>query len=116
MWRFDRSSPRVLWAPALLWLACTAERGTIGARLVQTSERRLVVREVPEGLAAAQGGVEPGDEILLIDGEDPRAMSPAQIHERLGGGVGEPVKLTLIRDETVVRCTLRRTPARRGLR
>jgi C-terminal processing protease CtpA/Prc len=97
----------------LLSFACAADRGTIGAVLSQTEERRLTIREVPPGLAAAGGGVMPGDEVLLIDGRDVRGMSAEQVHAMLGGEVGEAVKLTLIRGYRVVRVTLRRTPARR---
>ncbi|HEY8946322.1 MAG TPA: PDZ domain-containing protein [Polyangiaceae bacterium] len=92
--------------------ACRADHGTIGAVLAQAPDRRLTVREVPPGLSAAEGGVLPGDEILLIDGRDVRGMSSEHVHQALGGEVGEPVKLTLIRGDRVVRVTLRRTPAR----
>jgi hypothetical protein len=39
-------------------------------------------------------------------------MTPQQIHQALVGELGEPVKLTLIRAERVVRVTLSRTRAR----
>ncbi len=98
-----------------LW-ACSAERGTIGAMLAQRADRTLLVREVPPELAAARAGIRAGDEVLLIDGRDVRAMSPAEVHRALSGEVGAPVKLTLIRDDDVVRVTLRRTPARPELK
>lgn len=93
---------------------CGPDRGTVGALLAQDAERRLVVREAPPGLAADDGGVRAGDEVLLIDGRDVRGMTAEQVHQALSGDVGEPVKLTLIRDEAVLRVTLRRTPARRS--
>jgi C-terminal processing protease CtpA/Prc len=93
--------------------SCSPQRGTIGAVLGQDVDRRLYVREVPEDLAAAQGGVRAGDEILLIDGADARALGPRGVHEALSGKVGEPVKLTLVRDGRIVRVTLKRTAARR---
>jgi C-terminal processing protease CtpA/Prc len=97
----------------LLLLACGPARGTIGAVLAQDSEKRLFVREVPAGLAADRAGLRPGDEVLLIDGRDARQMSSDRVHAALSGEVGDPVKLTLIRDGEVVRVRLHRTPAAR---
>jgi S1-C subfamily serine protease len=93
--------------------ACGPSRGTIGAVLARDSDGRLFVREVPSGLAAERAGIEPGDEILLIDGRDARALGPSGVHEVLSGNVGEPVKLTLVRRGEIVRVTLLRSEARR---
>jgi C-terminal processing protease CtpA/Prc len=92
---------------------CGPSKGTIGAVLSRSPDGRLFVREVPSGLAADKGGVEPGDEILLIDGRDARALGPKGVHEALSGNVGERVKLTLVRHGEVVRVTLSRTKAER---
>ncbi len=91
---------------------CAAQQGTIGAVLAQKADGTLEVRDVPPGLAAANAGVTAGDDVLLIDGHDVRNMTPQQIHQALVGELGEPVKLTLIRAERVVRVTLSRTRAR----
>ena len=93
--------------------ACSADRGTIGALIAQTPDRQLVLRDVPPKLAAGQAGLRPGDEILLIDGRDVRELDERGVHQALAGNVGDPVKLTLLRDGQVVRVTLRRTPAAR---
>lgn len=95
--------------------ACAPPRGTIGAVLAQRNNGTLIVRQVPKGLAAERAGVQPGDEVLLIDGRDVRALSSDGVHRALSGEVGEPVKLTLVRDDRVVRVTLARSaaPARR---
>ena len=105
-------------APLLLCLsllaACATSRGTIGAVIVQDAETgRLFLREVPASLAAGKANLKPGDEILLIDGLDVRRMDAQQINAALSGEVGAPVKLTLIRQEQVLRVTLRRTEAHR---
>jgi carboxyl-terminal processing protease len=97
-------------------VGCSPDRGTIGAVLAQTGDQRLVLREVPETLAAGRAGLQPGDELLLIDGRDVRELDPRGVHRVLGGDVGEPVKLTLLREGRVIRVTLRRTPARSGTR
>jgi C-terminal processing protease CtpA/Prc len=95
--------------------ACEAPRGTIGAVIAQDDQSgRLFVRDAPPGLAAAKAGLKRGDEIMLIDGLDVRAMSPQQVHAALAGDVDATVKLTLVRGaEQVIRVTLRRTEARK---
>jgi C-terminal processing protease CtpA/Prc len=90
--------------------ACASEQGTIGAVIAQSSDQRLVLREVPPELAAGKAGLQPGDELLLIDGRDVRELDERGVHRALGGKAGEPVKLTLLRDGRVIRVTLRRTP------
>jgi C-terminal processing protease CtpA/Prc len=97
----------------LLMIACAPQRGTIGAVLAQDANQHLFVREVPDGLGADKAGLEPGDEILTIDGHDARAMSVAGVHDALAGEVGEPVRLTVIRRGNVVRLTVKRTPAKK---
>lgn len=106
-----RSGAPLVWLSiAALLAACGADRGTIGALLAQTPERQLVLRDVPPNLAAGRAGLQAGDEILLIDGRDVRELDERGVHQALGGNVGEPVKLTLVRDGHVLRVTLRRTP------
>src|SRR5260221_13830749 len=79
-------------------VGCGPERGTIGAALAQTPDQRLVLREVPPNLAAGRSGLQPGDEILLIDGRDVRELDERGVHHALGGNLGDPVKLTLLRE------------------
>jgi C-terminal processing protease CtpA/Prc len=93
--------------------ACGPNKGTIGAVLAQDADGRLYVREVPPGLAAERADLRPKDEILLIDGHDARAMGVRGVHDALEGKVGEPVKLTLVRDGEILRVTLKRTPAKK---
>jgi C-terminal processing protease CtpA/Prc len=94
----------------LAFVGCSPDRGTIGAVLAQTGDQRLILREVPESLAAGRAGLLPGDELLLIDGRDVRELDSRGVHRALSGTLGEPVKLTLLRDGRVIRVTLRRTP------
>lgn len=92
--------------------SCGPGRGTVGAMLARRPTGEVTVHEAPRGLAAQSEGVRPGDQVLLVDGKDVRALTQEQLHQALSGDVGEPVKLTLIRGDRVVRVTLRRTPAR----
>jgi C-terminal processing protease CtpA/Prc len=93
---------------------CGADHGTIGAVIAQEPDTgRLFLRDVPPGLAAARAGLKVGDEILLIDGVDVRAMDARQIHAVLTGDVDDQVKLTLVRGEQIVRVTLKRTEAQK---
>ena len=108
-----RAIARELLLALTLCCACAPQRGTIGAVLAQTPDGRIVIREVPPGLAAARAGLKEGDEILLIDGRDVRALDEKELRAVLGGEVDSPVKLTLVRGEEVLRVTLRRTPSRK---
>lgn len=87
--------------------------GTIGAILGQQGDGRVFVRDAPPDLGAAQAGLRPGDEILFIDGVQASSLSPEQLSHVLGGPVGAPVDLTVLRDGQVLRVTVTRTEARR---
>jgi len=86
--------------------------GTIGAILGQKNDGRVFVRDAPPGLGAAEAGLRPGDEILFIDGVQASALSPEQLSEVLGGPIGAPVELTVLRDGQVLRVSVTRTEAR----
>jgi len=96
---------------AAAFVACAPRQGTIGAILGQSADGTLTIRDTQEELAAQRAGLQPGDQILLIDGRDVRAMDSATIHQQLSGAIGEPVKLTILRGDQVIRVTLERTPA-----
>ena len=98
---------------ACVLASCASSAGTVGAVIGQQRDGRLFLRDAPEDLAAARAGLREGDEVLLIDGRDVRAMNPQQVHAALSGDVGEKVKLTVIRDDRVIRATVMRTQARK---
>jgi C-terminal processing protease CtpA/Prc len=102
-------------ACALSSAACLTREGTIGAMLGQRGDGRLFVRETPPALAASKHGLSEGDEILLIDGRDVRAMDELELHRALSGDAGSRVKITAVRGDEVVRVTLARSqvPAKR---
>lgn len=86
-------------------------RGTIGAVLLRKEDGRVIVRDVPPHLAAARAGVLPGDELLLIEGQDVRRLGEDDLRRVLSGYVGEPVRLTFVRGEQVRRVTIQRSMA-----
>lgn len=91
--------------------ACAAPVGTVGALIGQRPDGRLVIREAPPNLAAANSGLRAGDQILLIDGRDVRVLRSADVHQALAGEVGQPVRWTVLRGEQVLRVTVQRTAA-----
>ncbi|MEZ4225495.1 MAG: PDZ domain-containing protein [Polyangiaceae bacterium] len=96
-----------------LALGCAPAKGTIGAVLSQDADGHLHVVETPPGLAAQHSGLQPGDEIILVDGVDVRRLSDRDLRRALGGEVGQNVRITALRGEEVVRVTLKRTEAKR---
>jgi C-terminal processing protease CtpA/Prc len=96
-------------APFLLSVACATPRGSVGAVLAQSRDGRLTVRESPPGHAASRAGIEPGTEILLIDGRDVQRMSPIEVHQALEGDVGSTIRLTVLYNGRVERIALTRT-------
>jgi C-terminal processing protease CtpA/Prc len=101
---------RIGWALLFLALvACGPGMGSIGAMLTKNhTDGKVIVRQVPRDMEAAQAGLEPGDEILFIDGRDARAMTADEVHQELVGPVGTTLRLTILRGETVLRLTVRR--------
>jgi carboxyl-terminal processing protease len=91
--------------------SCAADPGSIGAVLAQSHvDGRVTFREVPRGYPAAEAGMAPGDEILLIEGRDVRSMSPDAIHRLLQGEVGTKVNLTVLRRGKIERIAVKRAP------
>lgn len=95
------------------YFACAPPQGTVGAVFAQQDDGRLIVHEVPKGLASDKAGLREGDEVLLVEGMDVRSLDAKALHSTLSGEVGTPVRLTLLRGEEVLRVTLKRTPAKR---
>jgi len=67
-----------------------------------------------DGSPAQEAGVQPGDIIVRVDGEDTSGLSLSQVISRIRGAEGEPVTLTLLREGraslievTIVRKTIK---------
>jgi carboxyl-terminal processing protease len=92
--------PRPLAILALALTACGGGGvGTVGAIFGRDRDTRaLVVREAPEGRAAASAGLQPGDQIVMIDGWYVKDLDAKAIREKLRGEVGSSVRLTVVRN------------------
>lgn len=94
--------------------ACATQRpGSIGAILSRDNDSgALYVRDLVPGLAAEKAGLEPGDEIVMIDGRYVREMQAVRVREMLRGEVGTFVRLTVVRGQLVLRVRLARSELR----
>jgi carboxyl-terminal processing protease len=57
----------------------------------------IIVAKVFNNTPAERGGLQVNDAILAIDGEGVTTLTPEQAIERLRGGVGSEVVLTILR-------------------
>lgn len=98
--------------------ACGAAKGT-GAQAKGTGSIRAVldrdpitgavyVYDVPEGLAASEAGMEPGDQLKMIDGVHVDDLDRDDLQQRLRGPIGSTVKLTLVRGDEVLHLEVKR--------
>ena len=72
----------------------------IGVTIYETpTEKGFEVATVQEGGPAAQAGIIPGDILTHVDGEDVVAMGFSEMRNRVRGGLGTTVRLTLLRGE-----------------
>jgi C-terminal processing protease CtpA/Prc len=91
-----------LLAVALVACGGASGPGSVGAVFGRDSETRaLVVREAPPGAAAEKAGLQPGDEVVMIDGWYVRDMSGKDVRAKLRGEVGSTVRLTVVRGDDV---------------
>lgn len=95
--------------------ACVGHpKGSIGAVLGKREDGRLYVRDVPAGMAGSNAGLEPGDEIVAIDGRDVRGMVPDAIRTAVRGDVGSTVVITVVRGALRRDVKIQRGPFRQG--
>jgi S1-C subfamily serine protease len=124
----DRSTPPGRWlaarasaAPlaaifsiALALCACAGPTGSIGAVLYKDpASGRVSVEKAPPDMTGARAGLEPGDEVLSVDGVDVRDLSRDELQARLRGDVATSVELTIARGERVEHLTVIRGPYRK---
>ncbi|MBI5536600.1 MAG: PDZ domain-containing protein [Deltaproteobacteria bacterium] len=102
------------WLAAILLVlaaGCGPGMGSIGAIMTRNhSDGRLKVRQVPADMEASKAGMQPGDEILYIDGRDVRSLTAEEVHQAFIGAVGTTVDVTVVRDGKVFRLLVKRGP------
>jgi C-terminal processing protease CtpA/Prc len=107
----ERTGRSLLATVLLVASACGPGMGSIGALMSRNhSDGRLKVREVPADMEASKAGMQPGDEVLYIDGRDVRSLTADEVHQALVGAVGTTVDITVVREGKVFRLLVRRGP------
>lgn len=71
--------------------------GGIGITVERTDDKKIMIRAIQDGSPAGKAGVEVGDQILGIDGENMVDRPLSDIVHHLRGTVGTPVVLTVLR-------------------
>jgi carboxyl-terminal processing protease len=71
--------------------------GGIGITVERTDDKKVLIRAVQDGSPSARAGVQPGDQIVAVDGESMIDRSLADVVHKLRGSVGQPVTLTVLR-------------------
>nr|WP_026210776.1 S41 family peptidase [Flexithrix dorotheae] len=74
----------------------TGEYGGIGA-VIGRKNNKITVLMPNEGYAAEKAGVQIGDELLKIDGQEVKDLSISEISKLLKGNEGSPLEITLKR-------------------
>jgi C-terminal processing protease CtpA/Prc len=111
------SSARSLCAALCLLLAAACAgpgMGSVGAVLGRDRDTgALHVRDAPEGMAAADAGLLPGDQIKMIDGVLCDNLDKNHIQALLRGEIGTKVRLTVVRGEQVLHIEVTRGAMRK---
>lgn len=75
-----------------------AERGGLGV-VVDFDTGGVLIRRLLPGFPAEEAALRPGDRILALDGRSTRWMIRFEFFNRALGGIGEPITLTIGRDD-----------------
>jgi S1-C subfamily serine protease len=78
-----------------------ADLGTTGFQFDQANNSKALVTTVDSGSPAAKAGVQPGDEIVAIEGQPLTASKGEAANEMLFGKVGDQFKITVHRGQSV---------------
>ena len=87
--------------------ALSSKRVETGLRL-EDRDDEVVVLALLDGSPAEEAGIEPGDVLIAVDGQDVQGENILQVTERLKGPEGSRVDLAVLRDEEELRFSLER--------
>lgn len=71
--------------------------GGVGITVERTDDKKIMIRAVQDGAPAAKAGVQPGDQILAIDGESMLDRPLGDVVAKLRGSIGAPVTISVMR-------------------
>ena len=71
--------------------------GGIGITVERTDDKKIIIRAIQDGSPAGKAGVQVGDQILAIDGENMVDRPLGDVVRYLRGTIGTPVVLTVLR-------------------
>ena len=71
--------------------------GGIGITVERTDDKKILIRAIQDGSPAGKAGVQVGDQILAIDGENMVDRPLGDVVRYLRGTIGTPVVLTVLR-------------------
>jgi carboxyl-terminal processing protease len=72
--------------------------GGVGITIERTDDKKVIIRAVQDDAPAGKAGVQVGDQIMAIDGENMIDKTLTEVVHKLRGAVGAPVSLTVLRD------------------
>jgi C-terminal processing protease CtpA/Prc len=77
----------------------SAEFGSTGFQIDFANTKKALVTTLASGSPAAKAGVQPGDEIVAIEGQPLTASKGEAANELLFGKVGDSIKITVQRGQ-----------------
>ena len=82
--------------------------GGVGITVERMDDKRIMIRAVQANAPAGRAGVKVGDQVTAIDGESMVDRSLTDVVHKLRGAIGDPVTLTVLRQDKEVSFDLRR--------
>lgn len=79
----------------------SADFGSTGFQIDQTNKSKALITSVDAGSPAAKAGVQPGDEIVAVEGQPLTASNGENANELLFGKIGDSLKITIQRGQSV---------------
>lgn len=77
-------------------LMTTGAYGGIGSTIQQRDDY-VVVAQVYQGFAADKAGINPGDKIIMVDGDSAKGKTTAEVSSILKGQAGSEINITILR-------------------